>query len=441
MEAIMKQAIQAVLVAHLGVVAMAVVSGPVQAAGFALIEQGASGMGNAFAGAAALGEDATTVFFNPAGMTRLGRAEVIAGGSAVNVQAEFSGTSTRPAAMGGGTNTGGLGGDPGGLAGVPNLYMAMPLNERVAIGLGVGVPFGLQTEYDSDWVGRYQGIKSALKTININPSVAYKVSESLSVGIGLNYQRIDVELTNAVVLGAVTEGRARLSADDDSWGWNTGVLWQAAPGTRIGVSYRSGIRHEMNGDATTTTLGGTVVSAASGAARAVAELPATYSLSLVQAVAPAIDILADVTFTQWSNIQQITVVNPSSGAARDILAFDFDNSWRFSLGANYRMSDVWLLRVGVAHDISPVKSAQHRTVRLPDADRTWLSLGARWTLSPTSAVDLAYAHLFLQDVDVNFTRGQLVSGTTSVNPATVSTVSGSYTGSVDILSVQYVHRF
>lgn len=118
-----------------------------------------------------------------------------------------------------------------------------------------------------------------------------------------------------------------------------------------------------------------------------------------------------------------------------MLSFDFDNSWRYSLGANYRMSDAWTLRAGISYDMTPVKDAAHRTVRLPDANRTWLALGARWNISPTSAVDLAYAHLFLQDVDVNFTRSQLNAPTTS------STVTGSYSGSVDILSVQYVQRF
>lgn len=432
----MKQAIHVALLGTAGAISLVVSAGTAQAGGFALIEQGASGMGNAFAGAAALGDDATTVFFNPAGMTRLGRAEVVAGGSVINLQASFSGSSTRPIAMGGGTNTGGQGGDPGGLAVVPSLYMVMPLNDRTSIGLGVGVPFGLQTEYDSDWVGRYQGIKSALQTININPSVAYKVTDTLSVGLGVNYQRIDVELTNAVVLGAGTEGRTRLKADDDSWGWNAGVLWHLTPATRIGASYRSGIRHEMNGDATTTTLAGTVVSAASGPARAAAEMPSTYSLSVVQQISPALDVLADVSFTRWSNIQQIAVVNPTTGANRDVLSFDFDNTWRYSLGAHYRVSPTWMLRTGIAYDMTPVKDAQHRTVRLPDADRLWLSFGARWTLSPTSSIDMAYAHLFLSDVDVNFTRSQLSAPTT-----TSSTVTGSYTGSVDILSLQYVHRF
>ncbi len=432
----MKQAAQSALVGVASAMSLALGVEEGAAAGFALITQGASGLGNAFAGAAALGDDATTVFFNPAGMTRLGRTEVVAGGSAINLQASFSGSSTRPVAMGGGTNTGGQGGDPGGLTVVPSLYVVMPLNDRTSVGLGVGVPFGLQTEYDSSWVGRYQGIKSALQSININPSVAYKLTDTLSVGVGLNYQRIDVELTNAVVLGAGSEGRTHLKANDASWGWNAGVLWQVTPATRIGASYRSGIRHETNGSTTTTTPAGTVVSAASGATRASAVLPSMYSLSVVQQISPALDLLADVTFTQWANIQQIAVVNPATGTNRDILAFDFDNSWRYSLGAHYRLSSTWMLRAGIAYDMTPVKDARHRTVRLPDADRTWLSFGARWTLSPTSSIDIAYSHLLLADVDVNFTRSQLSAPTT-----TSSTVTGRYTGSVNILALQYVHRF
>ncbi|MFO0519804.1 MAG: OmpP1/FadL family transporter [bacterium] len=432
----MKQATRSALVGVASAMSLALAAGEAAAAGFALITQSASGMGNAFAGAAALGDDATTVFFNPAGMTRLDRTEVVVGGSAVYVQASFSGSSTRPVAMGGGTNTGSQGGEPGSVTIVPSLYVVMPLDTRTSVGLGVGVPFGLQTEYDSTWLGRYQGVKSALHSININPSVAYKLTDTLSVGVGLNYQRIDVELTNAVVLGAGSEGRVRLTANDASWGWNAGLLWQVTPATRIGASYRSGIRHDTNGSATTTTLVGTVVSAASGAARASAALPSMSSLSVVQQISPALGLLADVTFTQWANIQQIAVVNPDTGNNRDILAFDFENSWRYSVGAHYRLSPTWMLRTGIAYDMTPVKDARHRTVRLPDADRTWLSFGARWTLSPTSAIDMAYSHLLLADVDVNFTRGQLSAPTT-----TSSTVTGRYTGSVNILSLQYVHRF
>ena len=152
--------------------AVAIGAGQAQAGGFALTEQGASGIGNAFAGASALGEDASTVFFNPAGMSRLKNFEVTLGGSLIALDTKFTGSATNPAAMGGGAATGGNGGQAGGTAAIPHLYLVAPVGERIRLGLGVSVPFGLKTEYDADWVGRYQGIKSELRTINVNPTIS-----------------------------------------------------------------------------------------------------------------------------------------------------------------------------------------------------------------------------------------------------------------------------
>ncbi len=217
------------------------------AAGFALIEQSASGLGNAFAGAAATAEDASTVFFNPAGMSQIKEPQVVFAGHAISLSAQFSGTATNPGSLGGGPATGDTGGDAGGVSFVPNLYFVMPIGEKLAFGIGVSAPFGLKTEYDNTWVGRFQGIKSEIKTINVNPALSYKFSDSFSLGGGLNYQKLDAELTNAVVLGPGTEGRANLSADDDAWGWNVGLLFNLTPATKIGVSYRSEIDYDLTG--------------------------------------------------------------------------------------------------------------------------------------------------------------------------------------------------
>ncbi len=421
--------------------AVAIGAGQAQAGGFALTEQGASGIGNAFAGASALGEDASTVFFNPAGMSRLKNFEVSLGGSLIKLDTKFTGSATNPVAMGGGAATGGNGGQAGGTAAIPHLYLVAPVGERIRLGLGVSVPFGLKTEYDADWVGRYQGIRSELRTINVNPSISWALSDGLAVAVGVNYQMIDTELTNAVVLGAGTAGTTKLKADDSAWGWNAGVMWQAAPATRLGFSYRSGMKYGLSGDITTTTAAGAVVGAASGSARADIELPSIWSVGLVQGLTPDLDLLAEATHTRWSVIDQIVVTDAASGGVRDILALDFDNAWRFSVGANYRLSDALMLRAGVAYDQSPVKNAQTRTVRLPDADRTWLALGLRFKVCERGVLDVGYAHLFVRDADIDFTRGQLVPGTTNVNPATATTLTGGYATSVDVLSVQYNQRF
>ena len=406
------------------------------AAGFALIEQSASGLGNAFAGAAATAEDASTVFFNPAGMSQLRESQVVVVGHAISLSAKFSGTATNPGLLGGGAATGDTGGDAGGVAFVPNAYFVMPIGEKLNFGIGVSAPFGLKTEYDNTWVGRFQGIKSDLKTININPALSYKVSDSLALGIGLDYQKLDAELTNAVVLGAAAEGRVNLSADDDAWGWNVGVLFNVTPATRIGASYRSEIDYNLKGTTTVTNAAGAVVSAASGATNAYITLPAMLSLSVSHQLNEAWEILGDVTFTKWSTIQTVNVVNSTTGANRDILALNFDNSYRVSIGANYKHSEALTLKGGIAYDQTPVQD-QYRTVRLPDNDRTWLAVGAKYKVTKSAAIDAGYAHLFISNASINNTRGQLGL------PANLgsTTVTGSYEGSVDILSIQYTQSF
>ena len=413
------------------------------AAGFALIEQSASGMGNAFAGAAATAEDASTVFYNPAGMSRLEGTQITVGGHLIDLSAKFSNSgSSKPAAIV--TNPlGGNGGDAGGIAVVPNFYFVMPIGDRLNIGVGVNAPFGLKTEYDDNWAGRFQGIKSELMTINVNPALSFKVNDVFSVGVGANYQRLKAELTNAVVLGANTEGRAKLEADDDAWGWNAGVLFQPTSSTKIGASYRSKLNYKLDGTTTVTTAAGAVVAPASGPTTAAVTLPDSFSLSLAQKLNDQWDFLADATYTKWSEIDRINIVNSTNGTLRDSLVLDFDNTWRYSIGANYKLNDGWTLKGGVAYDQSPVKGATTRSVRLPDNDRIWLSLGASMKIRDSGKLDFGYSHLFIKDADINFTRSQQAPGQMTPTPApgTASTVLGTYTGSVDIFSVQYSLSF
>ncbi|HWQ39104.1 MAG TPA: outer membrane protein transport protein [Burkholderiales bacterium] len=416
-------------------------AGTASAAGFALAEQSGSGLGNAYAGAAASAEDASTVFFNPAGMSRLQGRQFAVAGHVIAVSADFSGSATGPAALGLGTVPGT--GDPGQTSFVPNGYFVMPYGERLHFGIGVNVPFGLTTEYDSNWVGRFQGIKSELTTININPSVSYKLSDTVSVGGGINYQLADAELTNAVVLGAGVSGNTKLEADDDGWGWNLGLLFDVASGTRIGLAYRSPIEYELEGSVNTTTAAGAPVAAASGPARADVTFPGMFSLSLAHRLSDRLQLLGDATFTQWSEINRVDVVNTTNGTLREVFVFDFDDSWRVSVGADYKWNDQWTLKGGLAYDQTPVKSATTRTVRLPDNDRIWLALGAQMRVGQSGRLDLGYAHLFIKDADINHTRSQQAPGFTVPTPApgTATTVTGTYEGSVDILSVQYSMSF
>lgn len=390
--------------------ALAGCAGFSHAAGFALIEQNASGLGNAYAGAAAVAQDASTVFFNPAGMTQLPDRQLVVAGHLIKAKAEFSGTVT-PGALGGG--------DAGGLALVPNAYYAFRLTPDVHLGIGLNSPFGLKTEYDADWIGRYQAIKSEVKTINVNPSIAYKLSETVSLGAGLNIQWVEATLTNRQPLPAPVP-LVTIKGDDYGWGYNLGALWQLTPATRLGVSYRSEVDYTLEG---TSSASDPVVGALNGPVTASVTLPDSASLSLLHKLSPAWDLLADVTWTGWSDFDDL----PIRGTVNKTTIENWEDILRYSLGATWHMSDQLSLRGGVAYDEAPVSDI-YRTPRIPDGARTWVAVGGQYRLSRQSVLDFGYAHLFVNS-----------PGLQSVDNGT--TLNGTYDASVDILSAQLTLNF
>ncbi|MDT3705878.1 MAG: outer membrane protein transport protein [Thiobacillus sp.] len=387
------------------------------AAGFSLIEQNASGLGNAYAGAAAVAEDASTIYFNPAGMTLLPDRQLVVVGHLIKPKMEFSGTVTP--AVGGGQ-----GGDAGDLTFVPNAYFAYRLTPDVHLGLGLNSPFGLKTEYDTGWVGRFQALKSEVKTININPSIAWKVNDQLSLGGGLNVQRVEATLTNNIS-PAAPGSLMTVDGDDYGWGWNLGVLWQPATGTRIGLSYRSEVDYTLEG---TLASNVSLPLPPSGEVTANLTLPASASLSVFHKLSPNVDVLADVTWTGWSSFDRLAVVYTSIAYPLPPTPENWDDNWRYSLGATWHMSDAWSLRGGVAYDETPVPDF-YRTPRIPDGSRTWLSVGGQYRFSERSRIDFGYAHLFVEEVGLKSP------------PSGPIILTGEYDNAVDILSAQYTHSF
>ena len=396
--------------------ALAGLSGLADAAGFALIEQNASGLGNAYAGAAAVAEDASTVYFNPAGMTLLPDRQFVVAGHLIKPKTKFSGTVT-PAAIGGGQ-----GGDAGDLAFVPNAYFAFRVTPQMHLGIGLNSPFGLKTEYDPGWIGRYQAITSELKTVNINPSVAYKVSDTLAIGAGLNLQRVDAELTNLTGVGL-----AKVQGDDYGWGFNVGALWQLAPNTRLGLAYRSAIDYKLDGDVHFSGM-----PALNGDITAKVTTPDSASLSVFHQLNAKWDVLADITWTGWSKFDKLAIYR-TSGALLSSTPENWQDILRYSLGATWHVSDKLSLRGGIAYDEAPV-SDRYRTPRIPDGARTWVAVGGQYRLSRQGALDVGYAHLFVNDPGLD-----AAAPATLITPA--NTLKGDYQSQVDILSVQYTHSF
>jgi long-chain fatty acid transport protein len=381
------------------------------AAGFALVEQNVSGLGNAYAGQAASAQDASTIFFNPAGMTLLPDRQLVVAGHLIKPSAEFTGTVSP--AIGGGD-----GGDAGDWAFVPNAYFAYRVSPDIHLGVGLTAPFGLKTEYDADWIGRYQAIKSEVKTINLNPSIAYKVSETLSLGAGLNIQWIEAELTNRIpVYGGPL---VTIKGDDYGWGYNLGALWQVTPATRIGLSYRSEVDYTLEGKSSTS---GPVVGFLDGPITAEVTLPDSASLSVFHKLSPQWDLLADVTWTGWSDFDDL----PIEGTINKTTPENWKDILRYSLGVTWHMSDKLSWRGGVAYDEAPVSDID-RTPRIPDGARTWVAVGGQYRLSQQSLIDFGYAHLFVND-----------PGLQSDDNGT--TLNGVYDSRVDILSAQLTLNF
>ena len=395
------------------------------AGGVGLGTQSGSGTGNAFAGGAAAAEDASTVWYNPAGMAVLPKgANLSLALHFIKPSFKFSNVASTGAYATPGTGEGGDGGD---WAAIPQGYFAMGVGQNLSLGIGVNTPYGLKTDYDAGWRGQLTALKSDLKTYNINPAVAYRINNWVSAGAGLSYQRIEAELTNF----AGAAGGATLKVKDGSWGWNLGALFQPVDSVRIGVAYRSAIGHKLEGDAKFT-----VGIAGNGNIVADVKMPASASLSASGALNPEWDLMGDITWTRWSDFKRLNVVRtsgPLTGGLLTFLPFNWRDTTRYSIGANYKPNSTWKIRFGAALDQTPTNDVD-RTARLPDQDRTWLAFGAQYKVSKAGTVDFGYAHEFIKDATVN----NLVPGFTT---CAAGCLNGKFSNKADIISIQYSHLF
>ncbi|WP_018988346.1 OmpP1/FadL family transporter [Aromatoleum toluclasticum] len=413
---------------------LALGSGTASAAGFQLLEQNASGIGNAYAGSAAVAENASTIFFNPAGMTQLQAREISLGVAAVRPSFEFKNRGSVGGALSGN------GDDAGDWAAIPNAYLSWALNKDLYLGVGIGAPFGLVTDYGGKWVGAAQATKFEIETININPSLAYRVNDKVSLGIGLNWQRMDAQYERVVGIapGALSASTAKLDVDNDAWGWNVGALFTLSPSTKVGVSYRSKVEHKLKGDVKVSGPSALLNAAGSSDSDVDVDLPDTFIVSTTQKLSDRWEMLGDLSWTGWSSIKKVDIERtsgPLNGQIAQTLHTEFKDTWRVALGANYKLDDAWKLKFGIAFDQTPVRDKQRRLVSLPDNDRTWFSAGAQWKVSKTNTLDLGAAYLYVPKTKID--NNQITA-----NPLTNrGRVTGEYDSSVWILGAQYSMAF
>lgn len=420
-------------------------SGAAAASGYAIKEQSGRLLGSAFAGAGASAEDPSVLFFNPAGIGRLDGYQISGSGSGIITRVEFDGSGTlSPIGL---PIPGGDGGDAGKDAFVPAFYVTAAPLDFLHLGLAVNAPFGLSTEYEDDWVGRYHALDSSLRTYDIQPVVALKPLPWLSLGAGARFQYADAELTQAIDFGSLlaglgvpgaapfgADGKVELQASDWGFGYAAGVLVEPIPGTRLGVAFRSKIDQDLDGNVDFEAVPPQLQALATFQdqhALADVTTPESVDLSIHQEIGTRWAVMADAQWTNWSRFDELRVDFDVDGVPDAVTKESWSDSWFFALGTQFRPLEPLALRAGVAYDESPIRN-DHRTARLPDQDRIWLALGASYAFTHWISADLGYAHIFVREADI---REEVATG------PIVHRIDGSYDSAVDLVSMQLNLKF
>jgi long-chain fatty acid transport protein len=451
---------------------------------FAINEQSVSGLGVAYAGGAAQAEDASILFFNPAGIALLSQSEFQLGAQGILPQATFNNQGSRynlpNTPINGLPLSGGNDGDGGVDHVLPNLYLSLPVLRSaqygdLTVGIGLSVPFGLETDYSPGWVGRYIALRTKLTTYDIQPTIAYRLFDRISLGGSLDIQYASARLSQAVdfgLLGAQTlgpfeqalpallaargvpaaaipgvvsatqqaynnagfvpggrDGTFEVSGNDWSFGITVGAILEYCKGDensffqdgRFGVSFRSGIDHTIKGTASFRNVPTIVAAGApvqfpqpnafrdiffTQAANAQVNLPEIYHFSLYQRFARQFAIMGDIAWQRWSDLQSVPIVFQNPGTPANVLPLNYQDSLRYAVGFEWYAAKNLTLRLGLAYDETPIRSANFRTPRIPDANRYFLGAGLRWSPLSFMDIDIGYGHVFVVDPIVNVTDPQ-----------------------------------
>lgn len=457
-------------VIHLSALALGIAGalalGPANASGFQIKENSVKAMGRAFAGSASASGDASVVANNPAAMTTFKKNTLQTDVTVIDLSADFTGGGV--AAAGSPLQQplrGGNGGNPGDVTPVPALSAIFPLGDSgVTVGAMISAPFGLKTEYDPGWVGRYTALESDVKTIDLTLSAAFDFGSEVSFGIGLVYERAEATLSKAIDFGSsicsinvalcVTpdpvnapygpqknDGTIEVTGDDTGIGWIIGMHVHPSEQVAIGISHRSEISHELQGTADFTVPANVSPLLAfarpgqfvDGAGRAPLTTPAIDTLSVTYGITDRFTLLGEVSRTQWSSLQNVSIYfgNPAQQPNPAVEDFKWEDTVFASIGAEFEVSDRFVLRAGLARDETPTNN-ETRTPRLPDADRDWISVGLTWAPSDTWEVNAGYTRIMVDDPTVDLDAQIGTSG---------STLRGSFAADVNLFGLSAQYRF
>ncbi len=368
------------------------------AAGFMLTEQSAGALGRAYAGVGVDGTDISGVYYNPATMTLHPGTTIQAGFVAVGLDLAFEGEDKdgNPTTENGQYNT----------QAIPHGYISHQLTDNMWIGLAMTVPFGMGTEYKDGWAWNNRGISAEVLTFDFNPNVAWKVSDKLSLGAGMSIQYAAADLkmqqTMHTAMGNVS-GYGEVDADSLAWGFNVGLMWSPLENLRFGLSYRSRINHNADGDLELTNLAldlGNEMSMPLNPmtvdATATISTPAWLMATAAWDVNDLLSLYATFRWTDWSSFDELQI-NGGKITTGDNVNSTIKNKWQdtylVSVGADLRVTNWWTFRAGIGYETSAVDDPKYRTAIIPDADRLWLALGSSFKATENMQIDVSAAWL------------------------------------------------
>ena len=382
----------------------AALSSAAVAGGFMLTEQSVAGLGRAYAGAGIVGDDLSAVWYNPAGMSLLSGTAVQMGAVVADLDLEVT---TNENATFGNRKASKENGRKHGVP-IPNMYLVHQIKDDMWFGLGITVPFGMATEYDNNWAAADKGMNAEVKVFDINPNVAFKLTDTLSFGAGVSLQYVTAQFEQRQALNVdypqAGNVRVRLNADGWAWGGNLGFMWQPTENVRVGLAYRSQVNHKADGylktDLTTYATDATTphtTSLKSNDGHAEMSAPHVITLTGTWKATDALRLSGLARWTNWSSFDTL----PISGSSMERLTrkkkieaeYHWKDSWLFTVGADYDINDKFTVRGGVGYEISPVDDDKYRSATIPDTDRLWLSMGATWHASKNLQSDFGIAYL------------------------------------------------
>lgn len=382
-------------------VAVALFSANVSAAGFQLNEYSSSGLGRAFSGEGAVADNAASGSRNPATMTMFDRPSFSGGVTYINPDIDVSGSNRLTGNDASAKNIAPH-------AWVPNLHFIMPLNEQWAIGASATTNYGLATEFNDTYAAGSIGGKTDLLTSNLNLSAAYRLNQHFSFGLGVNAVYADAKITRHLgdlntlppINGALPRSTeiAKLEGKEWGYGWNAGILYEIDENNRVGLTYRSKVDIDFNGDYSNQLPGGLGgLGGATIPGKLTLNLPEMWEASAYHRVAPKWAVHYSLAYTSWSQFQELRATG-NNGQTLFQKDESFHDVYRIALGTTYYHDDNWTFRGGIAFDDSPVP-ADKRSISIPDQDRFWLSAGTTYAFNKDMSVD----------VGVSYMRGKSVS--------------------------------